>query len=272
MIAARAGARNGTLAESLRDAAIRHTHKYEQSTGVTSSPSLAVLYLTAVPLLAVLIVTGVMTYIIPKFKAIFEGFNTDLPGLTIRLIDISDLSAKYWYLLSPFFMLAMGGTVFLACAYVVGFNEFDLPVFKRWLRRLSLPNLLRIFASTVREQRPLDETVNMICASHARSAVRTSMDEVYHLMQAGEDPWQAMQSQKLLTKNETAALQSAQRAGNLSWALEQLAESLDRRFTYRWKTWLEFLQPAIVIVLGIGVGFICIALFLPLVKLLNDLS
>ena len=98
------------------------------------------------------------------------------------------------------------------------------------------------------------------------------MDEVYQLMQAGEDPWQAMRSQRLLTQHEMAALRSAQQVGNLPWALDQLAESLERRISFRWKSWMELLQPVIVIVLGFSVGFICIALFLPLVKLLNDLS
>lgn len=272
VLAARAGAKNGTLAESLRDAAVRHTGQYEQFSGTAFSPSMAFLYLVAVPLVASLILSGIMVYIIPKFKEIFEGFDTNLPELTVNLINLSDWTARYWYLLAPFFLLGMALTCLLSITYVIGFSEFEIPLFGRWCQRLDLPNLLRIFASTVRQKRPLDETVNAISASHKRAAVRTSMDEVYSLMAAGEDPWQAMRSQKLLTQHELGALRSAQRAGNLPWALEQLAESLERRLSFRWKAWLELLQPLIVVVLGLTVGFICISMFLPLVKLLNDLS
>lgn len=272
VVAARAGAVNGTLSDSLRDAALRHNRRYGKISTTTFSPSMAVVYLLAVPFIGILILNGLMIYIVPKFKEIFEGFNTELPGLTVQLIDFSDRFAKYWYLFSPLFLLAFFGTILLSIVYIIGFGEFDFPVFKRAFRRLDLPNLLRHFATTVRQQRPLDETINSICATHKRAAIRQSMDDVYHLMRAGDDPWQAMRSQNLLSANETAALQSAERAGNLSWALEQLADSLERRLSYRWKTWLEFLQPGFVIALGIGVGFICLAMFLPLIKLLNDLS
>ena len=63
----------------------------------------AMIYPAAVITVATLIVAGIMVYIIPKFKEIFEGFDTELPQMTVMLIEMSDWVAKYWYilLLSP---------------------------------------------------------------------------------------------------------------------------------------------------------------------------
>ena len=81
-----------------------------------------------------------------------------------------------------------------------------------------------------------------------------------------------MQTTGLITRPESTLLKSAQDAGNLPWALNQLADSLERRFAFRWMTTLEFLQPAVVLFMGFVTLFICLGMFMPLIKLLNDLS
>lgn len=271
VLAAQVGAQNGNLAEALRNAATFHSSRRTQQQTGSSSLTLTLFYLLAVPLLATLIITGLMVYIVPKFKEIFEGFDTKLPDLTTGVIDASDefYGGPLWLLFLVGIPLAI---IALARSYYRGWGEHNIPLVGRWCRRLDVPDLLRNLAATVSENGSLEQTLGMLAQSHRRSAVRASLVRVHARCVSGEDCWQAMHSDGLLTQRERNVIESARRVGNLPWVLSQLAESLERRFAYRWLAFLEFAQPAVVLLLGLGVAVISLAFFMPLLKLINDLS
>jgi type II secretory pathway component PulF len=97
------------------------------------------------------------------------------------------------------------------------------------------------------------------------AAIRRGLNE-------GLSCWELLSQTGFLKPNEVMLLESAQRAGNLPWALDALADSLDRRWLFRLQAGMEWLRPLAILFLGAIVGFVAIAMFLPLVKLLNDLS
>ena len=73
-------------------------------------------------------------------------------------------------------------------------------------------------------------------------------------------------------RNDAAVLASAQRVGNLDWALRELAESSDRRLGYRLQFWLQLIFPLIVLAVGALVFLLAVAYFLPLVTLITKLA
>jgi len=157
-------------------------------------------------------------------------------------------------------------------AYYRGWGEFDIPYFGRCFRRLDLPGILRNLANTVASGQPLEDSLVVLNRNHRRKFIRNSTGQVLLKCQQGDDCWYAMKDAGLLNGHEVAVLRSAQRVGNLSWALEELAESIERRMSYRWLVVWEIAQPAVVLILGLGMGLLCVALFLPLVELLNNMS
>ncbi len=102
--------------------------------------------------------------------------------------------------------------------------------------------------------------------------MRLALKTAHKKCQSGDDCWYALHDAGLLTGNETAVLRSAQRVGNIPWALDQLAESIERRFSYRSQFVVELVHPAVVIVLGVGVGMIFLAFFSPLTSLIQHLA
>ena len=72
--------------------------------------------------------------------------------------------------------------------------------------------------------------------------------------------------------SEARILEAAQRAGNLPWALKELASSIERDIDYRVMLVLEILRPVFLLVLAVAVGIFAIGMFLPLIKLINDFS
>jgi len=271
LLAIRAGDTNGYLQQAVVEAATQHGQQHRLRPMSGFSPTMATMYVMCVPLIAAFIVFGLLEFIIPKFKEIFEGFDTELPQQTISLIRCADfLASGPWALL--LLLLFIGLNIFAMIVFLKGFREIDYPLVGRFLRRLDVPGILRILSSTADEKRPFAETIHLISFAHRRTAIKNSLENIEQSCQQGTDLWQAMQTNGLITKPESALLKSAQNAGNLPWTLNQLADSLERRFAFRWMAILEFLQPAVVLFLGFLTFFICLAMFMPLIKLLNDLS
>jgi len=91
-------------------------------------------------------------------------------------------------------------------------------------------------------------------------------------MLQGEPAWQQFQRQGILHPCEVVLLESAEKVGNLPWTLNAIANSIERRWSYRIRALLEFFEPMVTLMVSMVVAFIVISLFLPLVKLLTDLS
>ena len=83
---------------------------------------------------------------------------------------------------------------------------------------------------------------------------------------------ESMRRQRLISTTEHALLQSAERVGNLSWALRMVADRRTRRFSYRMQLLFQILSPIVVLILGAGVMLFVVGLFIPLVELIVNLS
>jgi type IV pilus assembly protein PilC len=224
-----------------------------------------------VPLIGVLILAGIIVYIVPKYKEIFRGFDTELPWLTHGVINFSDdhYSNPLWVVGIALLTALLFSS---AAAYCRGWGENNIPLAGRWFRRLDVPGVLRILAATIASGGALDKTLAGLAGSHRRSAMRKALHRVHGRCSAGSNCWDAMHAEGLLTRRELTLLNSAERVGNLPWVMPQLAETIEQRIAYRWIAVAEFAQPALVLLLGLGVGILSVAFFLPLMKLVNDLS
>lgn len=272
LLAAQVGDENGTLPAALRDAAVRQTRSAESSGGGVSSPTMVIAYLLLMPLFCALTLSFLMYFIVPKYKKIFAAFDTELPEVTKSLLNVSDFFVLQPLLLFPLVLLPAGIVFCAAFAHQRGWGEFDPPLFGRLLRRLDVPNLLRNLAETLSADRPLREALAVMSLNHPRRALRKALTDALQALQKGDDCWYALKDAGLLTPNETAVLRSAQRVGNLPWALHALADGIERRFCYRWRAVLEFAQPVVVVTIGLISAALCFAFFMPLLKLIGGLT
>ena len=261
------GEKTGTLSEALREAAISYTQGRRTWTpGVTSGAKFA-LHLAALGLVAMNVLGFLMYWIIPKFKKIFEGFNMELPQISVWLIFVCDCIVNYFYLVSPLILIAM---MFLGrLAGVPSLQWIRLPAF---LQRLTVPWILRTLAVIVAARRPVLDGIDVLAREHEQAAIRKRLQKTSRAVAAGVECWDSFAAAGLLRSSDAAVLKSAERAGNLAWALRELAESKERGFNYRFAVWLEIIEPLLLVIAGLVVLFICVGFFMPLVKMIHDLS
>ncbi|MBC7821421.1 MAG: type II secretion system F family protein [Planctomycetaceae bacterium] len=272
LMSVRVAEQTGTLAATLRDCAVRQTQALKGDSVVRNASGTAV-WLWAVIVVAITITSFLMYYIVPKFKAIFMGFGTELPGVTVLLISLSDMFVRYGALFSPVFTV-LSMVLLWSCgeAFLRGWSETWLAWRLGYGRQSEIPRLLRRLRGAVVAKLPWSSALQPMVLKHSQSDIRSRLERVLGRVTAGMGVWPAMRDSGLLNARDVSLLEMAERANNLEWALSALAESKERSLVHRWQVLMTLSVPVFTVAAGLMVMLICIGFFMPLVKLLNDLS
>ncbi|MEX0729091.1 MAG: type II secretion system F family protein [Planctomycetaceae bacterium] len=271
VLAASAGEQATALGRALREKAAQETESLQRM--YLGTPFVWLLaYFIAVLTVAQCIVMFQMYYIVPKMKKIFEDFGTELPAMTVMVIQVSDLTVKYFFAFIPLYWGPILLLLFIGLLLFRRWNFLKIPWMSRWLPREDTPALLRALAYIVEAGRPLPQALARLTEVLGHSAVRRRLEAVQKAVESGENCWRALSRQSLLNRAEVALLESAEEMGNLPFVLRELAGNVERRREYRLYLLLELMRPVVVIGLGVIVGVFCMAFFLPVIKLILDLA
>jgi type II secretory pathway component PulF len=261
------GYESGALAAALRRAiALR---EYQQPVWETMMGKLA--YVCLVPLFGAGVFTYVMLWIVPKFQKIFADFAAELPPMTRSLVGTSYWVSHYWFLFIWLWLVPLAILVYASLRYM-GWVQWDLPGVGRVTRRLDAAVILDALALGAQHDRPLPETLETLAQSYQKEAIRTRLVKVLEDVRAGADWCDSLRGRGLIKQADAAVLQAAQRAGNLPWALQEMADSNRRRLAYRLYAVLQVMFPPVVLLFGLLVLLIVVAMFLPLVSLIQKLA
>jgi type II secretory pathway component PulF len=221
-------------------------------------------------LCVVLAVVGFLSFwIVPKLKKIMQDFNVPVPTATARLLRIVDNCTDHWAAILVWAFVLVGGTV-LVLIRRGGWGGIDWGVFSSLFPRLETPGVLRSLSQAVAARRPLTVAMAGLELHHRRRHVRSRIRRVRDALARGGDCFQQLCGQGLINAREAAALDSAERAGNLAWALMGIADSIESRQQARIQVIIETVQPAVVIGLGLIIFSICVAIFIPLIHILGS--
>jgi protein transport protein HofC len=212
-----------------------------------------------------------MSKIVPEYIKIYEDFDAELPPLTLALIDVYRYVADYYYVLLPPGLLALVALGYLALRQF-GAVTWDPPPVDRFTRRLDAASLLRVLAVVAQAGRPLEAAIATLAQQWPRSSVRSRLWRVLADVQVGENWHRSMRLYGLLTAADVAVLESAERLGNVPWAMREIAAGTERKIAYRLMACLQVAFPALVLVFGGVVLVIVVGLFWPLVVLIESLS
>jgi type II secretory pathway component PulF len=140
-----------------------------------------------------------------------------------------------------------------------------------WLRCDSAL-VMRALGVSVRQQQDLNAAVARLSREYPRASIGRRLVEASQRIEQGQLWTEALHRVGLIRDADRAVLESAQRVGNLGWALDEMADSTLRRFSYRLRAALQILFPLVILVFGVLVLWFVAALFLPLVSMIQGLS
>ena len=236
----------------------------------------AMIYPAAVITVAVAIVSFIMIFIIPKFKDIFIGFGVELPPPTILLINCSDWMMSYWYMM---FITPIAFIIFIKIvkknktgAYVVDWLSLRIPLIGKILHIGTIARVTRTLGTLIASGVPILEGL-LISRDTAGNAVFVrAFDNIYSAIREGETIAVPLRESRIVDDMVVNMIDVGEETGALDDMLYKVADVYDEEVEVRVESLVSLLEPIMVVVLGLIVGFIVIALFMPLIKLLNDLA
>jgi type IV pilus assembly protein PilC len=265
--AVRVGAEPGTLSARLKATAKEFSDQNDQVYWTWRG---TLFYLGAVLTVLLSIASFIMMYIIPKYKKIFQDFGTELPALTMWIIDVSDEITQWLPMIALAVMIGLAWLAWRTRHGTTSGGVFRGLLFSH--ARGHTPDLLRILSIVVQGGRPLVGAVSTMARHHPSATVRNHLLFLRNEIERGGEIWDDLAELGFLKPSESRILEAASRAGNLSWALAEIAGSIERDVDYRTTYVLEIVRPVVLVAVSLAVGIFAIGIFLPLVKLVNDLS
>lgn len=214
------------------------------------------------------IVGFVLYFVIPKYEAIFKNFGLELPELTILVIRGSHIVVENAWLWWIPVLAAIG----YALMILLGSGDMSIPVFDRLFARRHTIVILRSLAVVVSAGRPIAPAFDALAQWYPTAWIRKSLRQAALDASQGVDWTEALLENGLVRRSDVGVLTSAQRAGNLAWALRELADTGERRWAYRLQAWSQVLFVLAMLVLGLLVFLVAVAFFLPLVSLIERMA
>lgn len=236
----------------------------------------AMVYPIVVIFVACVIVGFILYFIIPKFEAIFLDFGVDLPNMTIVLIEASHFLIKYFYLvfLTPIFIWIFIKLLYRnkTGAYVCDRILLMIPVMGTIAEKSTVARTMRTLGTLVQSGVPILESLSIVRETAGNAVFERAFTRIYESIREGETIAQPLRESRIVDDIVVNMIDVGEETGDLDTMLNKIADNYDEEVEVAVESLVSLLEPIMIVVLGGIVGFIVIALFLPLITLITKLS
>ncbi len=240
----------------------------------------AMIYPIVVITFAVLIVAGIMIAVVPKFKEIFKDFGTQLPAMTVLLMNISEwfvsgtppgwvvvfVSPIVFFLFLKLLKKSEGGR------YVVDVVKLKIPIMGNILAKTAVARFTRTLGTLISAGVPILEALTIAKDTCGSEVYARALQNVHDSIREGESFANPLRAARVCDSIVVNMIDVGEETGDLDKMLMKIADNYDEEVETLVAGLVSLLEPIMVVILGGIVGFIVVSLFLPLVTLINSVS
>ncbi len=236
----------------------------------------AMIYPSVVIFVAVSILTFIMIFIIPKFEKIFKDFGMKLPALTLYLMSTSRWVSVYWYVLPliplTFWLLLKVLRMSRTGGYVLDRMYLWIPVVGGLIEKTAIAQSTRTLGTLVSSGVPILEGLAIVKATCTNQVFERLYQRVYESIREGDTIVQPLRESKLVDDMVVNMIDVGEETGDLDTMLNKVADIYEEEVNILVESLLSLLEPIMIVFLGGVIGGIVIALFMPLIGMLEGLS
>lgn len=244
----------------------------EKMLAIKSKIKSAMFYPTAVIIVAFIITAVIMIFVIPAFKDVFKSFGADLPTPTLMVIAISDYFVAYWWLIFG----AIFGGIF-AFFYTWKRSEkmqflldrffLRLPLFGPIIRKAVIARWTRTLATMFSAGVPLVESLDSVGGAAGNYVYKEGTKQIQGEVSTGTSLTSAMQNTNLFPNMVNQMVAIGEESGALDSMLGKVADFFEAEVDDAVEGLSSLMEPIIMVVLGVLIGGMVIAMYLPIFKL-----
>jgi type IV pilus assembly protein PilC len=238
----------------------------------------AMIYPIVVISIAVLVVTVIMIFVIPKFKDIFKDFHLKLPAPTQLLLDMSHFFADQYgwaYIIAFPFVVIVGNKLIrltdggrLATDVV----KLKIPILGMILSKTAIARFTRTLGTLISAGVPILDAINITRETSGNEVYSRALQKVHDAIREGESMADPLRATKVCDSIVVNMIDVGEETGDLDKMLLKIADNYDNDVDVLVGSLISILEPVMVVVLGVIVGFIVVALFMPMVSLIEGMS
>jgi type IV pilus assembly protein PilC len=268
----RAGEAGGVLDTILR----RLAEFMEKSLRLRKRVIGASIYPIAVLVIATLILSGIMIFVIPKFIELFDDMGLEVPPMTAILLVITELVNQFWFLIPgiPFVFIIVYKAVVRTDGgrLLVDKIRLGIPVFGTIMRKATISRFARTLGTLVASGVPILEALTIVREAIGNEVVARAVEEVTNSIREGESVARPLRQFPVFDEILINMIEVGEETGELDKMLLKIADNYDEDVDVAVESLTSLLEPVLIVGMGLAVGFIVIALFMPLITLISKVS
>jgi len=244
----------------------------EKTEALKSKIKSALFYPIAVIVVAFIIVTILMIFVIPQFQSLFEGFGAELPGLTQMVVNMSKWFQKFWYILA----LSVGGAVYgfmevrkrsRAFGQFLDRMSLKIPIIGEILEKSAIARFARTLETMFAAGTPLVEAMNSVAGATGNIVFYTACMKIRDDIATGVQLQSAMRSVGLFPNMVIQMVAIGEESGAIDTMLGKVADWYEQEVDDAVEALTSLLEPMIMAFLGVVIGGLVIAMYLPIFKM-----
>lgn len=263
-----AGEQSGSLDIMLDKVAV-YKEKTESLKGKIKK---ALFYPAAVTLVAIVVTAILLIFVVPQFESLFKSFGADLPALTRLVVDLSEFVQAYWWMILGTIVAIIWGIIkarskSYKVAYTLDKISLMLPVIGPILEKAAIARYARTLAITFAAGLPLADALKSVSGATGNLLFQEACLRIREDVISGQQMQLAMRSTNRFSNMIVQMVAIGEESGELESMLSKAADFYEEEVDNAVDGLSSLLEPIIMAVLGVLVGGLVIAMYLPIFKI-----
>src|SRR5690606_4968664 len=263
-----AGEQAGAL-ETLLDKVATYKEKTE---ALKKKIKKALFYPAAVVVVAIVVTAILLIFVIPQFEELFQGFGADLPAFTRMVIDLSNfVQAKGWLILVAVVAAVFGFLYakkrYRSVQHFIDRTVLHLPVIGPILQKSAIARFARTLATTFAAGVPLVEALDSVAGATGNIVYETGVRKMRDEVATGQRLQRAMENTDLFPNMVNQMIAVGEESGSLDDMAAKVADFYEEEVDNAVDSMSSLLEPLIMAILGVLVGGLVVAMYLPIFKM-----
>jgi len=269
----KAGEQGGIL-----DAIFQRLSEYmEKADAIQNKVKSAMMYPVVVFSVAILVVIFLMIKVIPTFRDVFTGFGGKLPGPTLVVIAVSDFLSSWraLFLLAGIIVFVFALSIYRKTksgAYNIDLMLMKLPVFGELLRKSAVAKFGRTLGTLIKSGVPIMDAMETVGKTSGNLVVERAVLQARESIKEGKTLTEPLKKSGVFPPMVIQMINVGEETGALDTMLSKVADFYEMEVDTAVDGLTSIIEPILIVFLGVTIGFIVIAMFMPMFNLRNLVS